>query len=162
MPWLDTRLAAHPDLTITVVDVATLDLPLAGVGTKRNPSHAAASLDAADGFIVLTPEYNHSIPAALKNLIDWHATEWARKPVMAVSYGARSGGSRAVEHLRLIFPELQALTTRNVVSIVAPWEHLDTDGRFTPTAEHDGALDASIGELRWWATALRPSRITAG
>ena len=65
-------------------------------------------IDQADGFVFVTPEYNHSVSAALKNAIDYLAKEWANKPAGFVSYGG-NGGSRAVEHLRpiLVLPETQ-------------------------------------------------------
>ena len=121
-------------------------------------SPISARLEAADGYLVLTPEYNHSFPGSLKNAIDWHFDEWAYKPVAFVAYGAGSGGIRAVEQLRLIFPELRATTVRNAVLLRNPWTDLTGDGRFAPGAEAGAALDATVAELRWWATALREGR----
>jgi NAD(P)H-dependent FMN reductase len=71
----------------------------------------------ADGFIIITPEYNHSIPSALKNALDYPYKEWNNKPVGYVSYGGLAGGSRAVEHLRQIAAQLQMFDVRAQVSI---------------------------------------------
>nr|WP_083850877.1 NAD(P)H-dependent oxidoreductase [Arthrobacter sp. TB 23] len=63
-------------------------------------------LHAADAFVVVTPEYNHSSPASLKNAIDWSYEEWQTKPVGFVSYGGISDGLRAIEHLRPVISEV--------------------------------------------------------
>ncbi|GDY73934.1 hypothetical protein SAV31267_034190 [Streptomyces avermitilis] len=92
--WLLGQVRERDDLVPDVVDVAEIPLP-----TTMSPSPAATAalaevtpkLAAADAFVVLTPEYNHSFPAGLKNLIDWHYAEWRAKPVALVSYGGVSG-----------------------------------------------------------------------
>jgi NAD(P)H-dependent FMN reductase len=112
----------------------------------------------ADAFIVLTPEYNHSYPASLKSLIDWHSTEWPAKPVALVSYGGVSGGLRAVEHLRQVFAELHAVTVRDTVSFHNAGTHFDDQGRHRDPAEVDAALKRMLDQLHWWAVALRTAR----
>lgn len=78
----------------------------------------AARVAKADGFIFITPEYNHSYSAALKNALDWVGTEWSDKPVGFVGYSiTQFGGVRAVEHLRQIAPELGLIQTRIPVLI---------------------------------------------
>ncbi|KNX38585.1 NADPH-dependent FMN reductase [Luteipulveratus halotolerans] len=155
--WLRAQLAQHTWIDLDVIDLATVRLPEAELRPGSGDSPIADRMNAADGFVVLTPEYNHSFPAALKNAIDWHYTEWTRKPVTFVAYGAGSGGIRAIEQLRLIFPELSAVTTRNVVTLSAPWNHLGDNG-FEPPEQVVGALEATVAELHWWATALRVAR----
>ncbi len=71
----------------------------------------------ADAFLVVTPEYNHGYPAALKELIDSVYEPWHAKPVAFVSYGGASGGIRAVEQLRQVFAELHAVTLRDGVQL---------------------------------------------
>ena len=162
LPWLTARLRSHPWLELEVVDLARVDLPVGGSTPGGGASPISGALAAADAFVVLVPEYNHSFPAALKTAIDWHSVEWRGKPVSFVGYGASSGGIRAVEQLRLVFPELRAATTRNAVHLVAPWEHVDEAGVFTPPAGADAALDATLTELHWWARALRAGRDRRG
>lgn len=157
LAWLLDRLEPVGWLGVDVIDLADVDLPPEQLEPGR-PSPISDRLAGADGFIVLTPEYNHSFPASLKNAIDWHFDEWAYKPVAFVAYGAGSGGIRAVEQLRLIFPELRATTVRNAVLLAAPWTQLSAGGRFEPGAHTVAALDAMLAELRWWATALRAGR----
>ena len=79
--------------------------------------------------MIVTPEYNHSFPAALKNTIDWFRDEWQAKAAGFVSYGGMAGGQRAVEHLRQVFAELHAVTVRETLSFHMAWERFDEDGR---------------------------------
>ena len=158
--WLRTRLEPVGWLEVDVIDLVGVDLPPEKL-VPGEGSPISDRLEAADGFLVLTPEYNHSFPASLKNAIDWHFDEWAYKPVAFVAYGAGSGGIRAVEQLRLIFPELRATTVRNAVLLAAPWTQLTEDGEFDPGDDAVAALTATLDELRWWATALREGRARA-
>ena len=158
--WLERELSAIDWLDLDVIDLAAVSLPLHELqpgGTDASP--IADRLADADGFVVLTSEHNHSFPASLKNAIDWHFTEWAYKPVAFVGYGG-SGGIRAVQQLRGVFPELRATTVRESVLLPKVWEHLDGNGRFTPPPGTTQALHAMMEELRRWARALRSLRAT--
>ena len=115
-------------------------------------------LAAADAFVVVTPEYNRSFPASLKNAIDWHFKEWRAKPVGFVSYGGMSGGLRAVEHLRQVFVELHAVTVRDAVSFHGVWGLFDTDGQPKDAAGCRTAATAMLDQFTWWGQALRDAR----
>ncbi|WP_194891254.1 NADPH-dependent FMN reductase [Catenulispora pinisilvae] len=166
--FLDTA-GGHEGLELDVIDLADIDLPLAMPDWGSAPNAAAAAalagvtplLAAADAFVIVTPEYNHSFPAALKNLIDWHHRQWQAKPVGFVSYGGLGGGLRAVEQLRLIFAELHAMTVRDSVSLHGPWSGLDADGTPRDQAVCEGAAKGMLGQLLWWGQALRDARLTA-
>ena len=119
---------------------------------------ARARLAAADAFVIVTPEYNHSYPASLKTLIDWHFTEWQAKPVAFVSYGGLAGGLRAVEHLRGVLAELHAVTVRDTVSFHQAWERFGPDSRPVDPAECTTAAKTMLDQLVWWARALREAR----
>lgn len=157
LDWLLEQVKPVPWLDLDVVDLANVDLPMHELRPGAG-AYVSDRLTAADGFLVLTPEYNHSFPAPLKNFIDWHYDEWSYKPVAFVAYGAGSGGLRAIEQLRLIFPELHATTARNAVMLRAPWQHLTADGRFEPGPDAEAALTATLDELRWWSLSLRDGR----
>ncbi|MEU6929292.1 NAD(P)H-dependent oxidoreductase [Streptomyces sp. NPDC046374] len=156
----------HGGLELDVVDLAEVDLPLVMPGWGGQPDARAAAalaevsprLAAADAFVVVTPEYNHSFPAALKNLIDWHHEQWHAKPVGFVSYGGLGGGLRAVEQLRTVFAELHATTVRDSVSLHGPWSGLGPDGTPRDTAVAEGAAKGMLGQLNWWGRALRAAR----
>ncbi|WP_181793169.1 NAD(P)H-dependent oxidoreductase [Streptomyces sp. WELS2] len=77
-------------------------------------------------FVFLTPEYNHSFPAPVKNVIDWDSTEWACEPVAFVGYGG-SGGTRAIARLRTVVPQPRAITVREPV--LPPGRHRASDAR---------------------------------
>ncbi|MGW7262306.1 NADPH-dependent FMN reductase [Streptomyces sp. NPDC054842] len=158
--WLERELTASTWLDLDMIDLAAVSLPMHAMqpgGAAASP--IAARLADADGFVFLTPEYNHSFPAPVKNAIDWHLTEWAYKPVAFVGYGG-SGGIRAIEQLRPVFPELRATTVRESVLLPMAWEHLDAGGRFVPPSATVQALHAMMNELRTWARALRSLRLT--
>lgn len=161
--WFLARAVEFGGLDIDVVDVAAIELPTVlsfnpSDTVKAERAKIAARLDAADAFVVVTPEYNHSYPAGLKNLIDWHNSEWHAKPVGFVSYGGLSGGLRAVEHLRQVFAELHAVTLRDTVSFHGPWGQFDADGQHNDPAAPEAAAKALLGQLTWWARALRDAK----
>lgn len=156
LPWLRQQIATHEDLDLEVIDLREADLDAASLQPGGRATEIAERLERADGFLILVPEYNHSFPGALKDAIDLHFTQWVRKPVSFVGYGAASGGMRAIEQLRLVFPELRAMTTRDVVTVSAPWARGES---FAPTEGEEGALDATLVDLSWWATALRAARV---
>lgn len=159
--WVHRTLitAADAELDTELLDLEHTDLPhdrsLAPGGSER--SSVADRLDAATGFVIVTPEYNHSYPAGLKRLIDWHYTEWTLKPVLIVSYGVH-GGHAAAEHLRGVLAELNAVSTRRAIALPAPWSHRDQQGAFSPTPETTDALRRGLAELMWWSATLTPAR----
>jgi NAD(P)H-dependent FMN reductase len=158
--WLLDRMRDRDDLVPEVVDVADADLPTTFAPTSEATaalSGVTPKLAAADAFVVLTPEYNHSYPAALKNLIDWHFTEWQAKPVALVSYGGVSGGLRAVEHLRQVFAELHAVTLRDTVSFHNAGASFD-EGRLKDPSGPEAAAKVMLDQLVWWGRGLRESR----
>ncbi|WP_234320369.1 NADPH-dependent FMN reductase [Streptomyces sp. SBT349] len=156
--WFAERAAERADMTVDLVDLADPGhtLPLAMGGGEG--AAVTARLAAAEAFAVVTPEYNHSYPAALKNVIDWHRDEWFAKPVGFVSYGGISGGLRAVEHLRAVFAELHAVTVRDTVSFHNAGGQFDADGRPADPAGCGGAASAMLDQLAWWGSALRGAR----
>jgi len=166
--WFLGTAAGHDGLELDVVDLADVQLPLVMPDWGGKPSAEAAAaladvtprLAAADAFVIVTPEYNHSFPAALKNLIDWHHGQWHAKPVGFVSYGGLGGGLRAVEQLRLVFAELHAVTVRDSVSLHGPWSGLAENGAPRDTAVCEGAAKGMLGQLAWWGRALRAARAT--
>lgn len=158
--WLLDRMRDRDDLAPTVLDVAEADLPTTFAPTTEARAALSAvtpKLAAADAFVVLTPEYNHSYPAGLKNLIDWHFTEWRAKPVALVSYGGLSGGLRAVEHLRQVFAELHAVTLRDTVSFHNAATSFDGGRLKDPTAAN-AAAKVMLDQLVWWGRGLREAR----
>ena len=127
----------------------------AWTGAKTDTGSVTGKLGAADAFVVVTPEYNHSYPAPLKAVIDSHFREWHAKPVGFVSYGGLSGGLRAVEHLRVVFAELHAVTVRDTVSFHGARSCFGPDGRPLDEAVPGAAAGVLLDRLTWWGLTLR-------
>lgn len=153
--WVVEQARRRDDLTIDLLDLAELELPAVMPSRADDAVDAfARRLDAADAFVVVTPEYNHSYPAVLKHAIDLTGPEWRAKPVAFVSLGGVSGGLRAVEHLRLVFAEMRAVTMRESVSF-----HRVARANFEQVARGaEKAARVQLDELVWWARALRAAR----
>lgn len=157
--WALDILKKDGDLSLDTIDPAVLDLPSRHVGDQHpGISEMHTVLTKADAFIVITPEYNHSFTGELKLLIDAAKSQWRRKPLAFVSYGGMSGGLRAVEQLRLVFAELHVVTMRDVVSFANAWDRFDEQGCPIDAASSENALNSMVGDLKWWATALRNAR----
>lgn len=119
----------------------------------------AERVNDADGFLFITPEYNHGYPAVLKNALDHLYREWGHKPAAIISYGATGGGYRAAEQLRQVLVELRMVPVREQVGIPAVWNAFDAQG-LPLNAELTNAADAMLDELVWWASTLSPARST--
>ncbi|MDP2696486.1 NADPH-dependent FMN reductase [Thalassospira sp.] len=157
--WALSRLQTDPDLCIDTVDPARLNLPARHVGDSHpGIDELCTAIGEADGFIVVTPEYNHSFTGELKLLIDAVRTPWKNKPLAFISYGGISGGLRAVEHLRLVFAEQHVATLRETVSFHNVWDKFGTDGEPVDPVNADAALLRLTADLKWWGCALREAR----
>lgn len=164
--WLTEHIKQRPDFALDVIDLAEIRLPseLPAYGEAPSPQAAEAlsqltpRLAQADAFIVITPEYNHSFPAPLKNAIDWHNREWHAKPVGFVSYGGLSGGLRAVEQLRVVFAELHAVTIRDTLSFHNAGAAFGPDGTPLDATGTDGATKVLLDRLAWWGLSLREAK----
>ncbi|MDQ0774316.1 NAD(P)H-dependent FMN reductase [Streptomyces aurantiacus] len=157
--WFLRFAAQRGDLELDPVDLVEHPLPEV-VSPAPHPEAAAVTerLAAADAFVVVTPEYNHSFPAPLKNAIDLHFTQWQAKPIGFVSYGGIGGGLRAVEQLRLVFAELHAVTMRDTVSFHRTSENFADDGSLLRPEIPEGAGKAMLDQLSWWGRTLRAGR----
>jgi NAD(P)H-dependent FMN reductase len=168
--WLMDRLSTRTDLDAELVDLRDhplpiFDQPAPPAHTLRDyPNEAIArwgrTVDEADGFIVVTPEYNHGYPASLKNAIDHVFPELNRKPITFVGYG-NVGGARAIEQLRLVAVELEMAPLRHAIHILPELMMSAMKANtFTPDlfAPLDGRLDVAAADLAWWANALAAAR----
>ncbi len=157
--WFVRQTAQRRDIDVDLIDLVDVGLPAALPG-EPDPTVDAyvARIDAADAFVVVTPEYNHGYPASLKQAIDVAHAEWYAKPVAFVSYGGMSGGSRAVEQLRQVFAELHTVTTRDTVAF--PGIRFDDQGNPHDADAVNAAAKIMLDQLTWWAHALRDAKRT--
>ncbi|WP_428962588.1 NADPH-dependent FMN reductase [Micromonospora fluostatini] len=160
--WFVREAATRNDVAVTVVDLADVDLPAtldaSATRTATDLARMRAQLAEAEAFVVVTPEYNHSYPAPLKNAVDWFYDEWQTKPVAFVSYGGVSGGLRAVEHLRAVFAEVHATTIRDTVSFHGASRLFDEHGLPVERDDCTAAAHVLLDRLVWWARALSEGR----
>ena len=162
--WVHEVASQRTDATFELVDLLDYQLPHldeqlpASLGQYSQPHTLAwaEKIASFDGFIFVTPEYNHSTSGALKNAIDFLSAEWHNKAAGFVSYGA-AGGTRAVEHLRLIAGELQMADVRSQValSLFTDFENFSV---FAPQGNQAAHLDTQLNQLVSWAGALRSVR----
>lgn len=157
--WFADRARRHEHLELRVVSLAEAALPAVfPSGADASVTAFCEQLARADGFVVITPEYNHSFPAPLKQAIDVTGPEWKAKPVAFVSYGGLSGGIRAVEQLRQVFAEMHAVTVRDTVSIHGARAAFDEAGLPRAAEAANAGVDRLLRSLTWWAQSLREAR----
>lgn len=157
--WFRGRSELREDMRFDVIDLGTLALPAALPAEADAATRAFRErIAAADAFVVITPEYNHSFPAPLKQAIDLAGRAWAAKPVGFVSYGGISGGLRAVEQLRQVFPEVRATTVRDTVSFHGAPDQFDDRGEPHNPEGVNAATTIMLDSLSWWARALKAAR----
>jgi len=165
--WVLQAAQQRSDATFELVDIADYKLPLldepapAMMGQYTQPHTKAwsAKIASFDGYVFVTPEYNHGIPGALKNAIDFLNREWNNKAAGFVSYGGGASGSRAVEHLRVVMAELMVATVRAQVlmSLFADFENWTT---FKPLPNRAGELSTLLDQVVAWSTAMKTLRAT--
>jgi NAD(P)H-dependent FMN reductase len=133
--------------------------PSMGQYTQPHTLEWAQKIASFDGFVMVTPEYNHSTSGALKNAIDFLFAEWNNKAVGFVSYGS-VGGARAVEHLRLISAELKMADVRSQVMLTLHHD-FENFSVFKPGAHQQDALQTTLDQVVEWSRALAPLRAAA-
>lgn len=163
--WVLENAAKHrKNIAFELVDIADYDLPLLdepiaptfGQYKHEHTKRWAEKIGTFDGYIFVTPEYNHSTSGALKNAIDYLFREWNNKAAGFVSYGS-AGGARAVEHLRLIVAEVMLATVRAQV-MLSLFTDFEKFSIFTPDARHEPELHVMVDQVVTWATALKSVR----
>lgn len=164
--WVLEQAQSRGDADYELVDLADYPLPhldeaipaSRGMYEGEHTRAWAAKIDEFDGFVFITPEYNHSTSGVLKNALDYLYAEWNNKAAGIVSYGA-VGGARAAEHLRLILGELQIADVRGQValSLIHDFENYSV---FTPGEWQAGLLHTMLDQVEAWSRALQGVRAT--
>jgi NAD(P)H-dependent FMN reductase len=165
--WIGDLAGRHTEMNFETIDLREYPLPF--FEEQMSPIYAppqnpvaqrwAAKLATLDGFIVVTPEYNHGVSAVLKNALDYAYKEFNRKPIGFVGYGG-VGAARAIEHLRMVAVELQMAPVRfavhvGMVEFLGIWQQGKSFGDF-PHLEHSAT--AMLDDIAWWTRALKSAR----
>lgn len=166
--WIMEELNKRGDANFELQDLAEWNLP--HWSDERHPSMLggkyddplmqkwATTIGNADGFLIVTPEYNHGYPSTLKAALDIPSSEWGKKPVGFFSYGADAGGSRAVEQLREVIIQLRMVPTNDAVLMTNIWEKIDANGEIIDKETWSRRLNVTADEIIWWTGVLTPAR----
>jgi NAD(P)H-dependent FMN reductase len=152
--WAKEVADRRGDASYELVDIAEYKLPFFGdTGSEEQVKKWAEKLDSLDGFVFVTPEYNHSITGALKNALDLAREEWNNKAAGIISYGS-TGGARAAEHLRGILGELLVADVKAhpTLSLFTDFENYAT---FKPAAIHLATINLMLDQVIAWSGALQ-------
>jgi NAD(P)H-dependent FMN reductase len=166
--WVMREAGKRDDAEYELADLR--DYPLKNYADVRHPKTVefgtfpdeiankwVAKVGEADGFIIVTPEYNHGYPASLKNALDYPYKQWNNKAVGFVSYGGFVGGARAVEQLRQVSSELYLADVRDAVHIIFAGQAFDENGQ-PKDPKLDDQLSPVFGDVVAWSTALKSLR----
>lgn len=155
--WVLEQGSTVDGATFDIIDIKEYDLPFLGTTSDNtNIVKWNQTLNKYDGFVFVTAEYNHSIPASLKNALDLARDPWANKAAGIVSYGS-VGGSRAAEHLKGILSELQIATVRTQV-LLSLFTDFEQGSTFKPQPLHKSNMDSMMNQLTKWSFALKQIR----
>lgn len=162
--YVHRRLAARPGVDSPFIDprhYAFGDLVQREFEMQAQPPKVAEFVDlvaAADGFVVVTPEYNYGIPGALKNLLDLTFKPWNRKPFGLVGCGGVSGGLRALDMLRQTVAGLGAVAVPQHVPVPHVAKAFGPDGPLAEPEEWAKRVDSFLDQVEWYAKALKVAR----
>ena len=164
--WLMEQTKSRNDAEYELIDLKEIDLPLLNEPKSASTGEYeyeytkkwSEKINGIDGFVFVTPEYNHSTSAALKNAIDYLWREWNYKPVAYVGYGGAAGGARAIEHLRGIAAQVKMFDIFEHMVINNYWEHLDESGKYKFDERMAKTADGMLTELVFWAKQMQEAR----
>ena len=164
--WIHQRAIAHGGFDVELIDLAEVNLPM-----FDEPNHPrlhqyvhqhtkdwSATIDRADAFIFVIPEYNYGFNAAIKNAIDYLNAEWKHKPVGFVSYGGVGAGTRAVQMLKQVITALSMVPVFDAVNIPFIQQFLDDERKLQPNDIMETAATTMLDELVRWTATLRALR----
>ena len=163
--WVFETARKRSDAEFELVDIADYGLPLLdepipasqGKYSKEHTKRWSAKIAEFDGFVFVTPEYNHAPSGALKNAIDFLYAEWNNKAAGFVSYGS-AGGTRAVEQLRLIMAELQIADVRAQVTFQLATDFENYTAFKKPDEKKEKSLNGMLDQLVSWSAAMQTVR----
>ena len=164
--WIYNLAKTEGSFETELIDLKEVNLPFMDEPNhprlqKYEQEHTKAwskRITAADAFIFVTPEYNYSYPATLKNAIDFLCNEWAYKPVAFVSYGGVAAGTRSVQALKQVVTALKMMPITESINIPMFTKLIDEQGVFKPEEGLDKAANGMIKELLKWTEGMKGMR----
>ncbi len=168
--WVEQEAQAHGKFAVELVDLADFHLPL--LEESKHPRHGqydhaatqrwSESVQRADAYVFVLPEYDFSMPATLLNAMQVLYHEWTYKPAAIASYGGESGGLRSTQMTKQVATTFKLVPMVEAVTIPYIARHIDkTTGAFTPDEGHPKKAQAMFDELHRWALALKGMRVPA-
>ena len=162
--WAHEIAQKRSDAKFELVDIKDFNLPLLdepmppsmGQYTHDHTKRWSEKIASFDGYVFVTPEYNHATSGALKNAIDFLHAEWVNKPAGFIGYGGASG-ARAIENLRLIMGELQVATVRAQVGL-SMFTDFEKFSIFKPASSQENAINSMLDQVIAWGGALKTLR----
>ncbi|MET4082700.1 NAD(P)H-dependent FMN reductase [Pedobacter sp. UYP30] len=164
--WFEEIARQHTNFDVEVLDLKEIDLPF--MDEPEHPrlqqyTHAhtkqwSKTIDEGDAFVMVTPEYNYGYPATLKNALDFLVKEWQEKPMGFVSYGGVSGGTRAVQDLKLPVTTLGMMPLPQAVSIPFFTQFINDKNVFEGNEALINSANLMLDKLTDWASALKQMR----
>ena len=165
--WAMSVLSKRSDANFELVDLRDWDFPFYNLPTSPSTEKGmyqseiqkkwGEKIESAEGFILITPEYNHGYPAVLKNALDYLWFEWNHKPVVFISYGGLSGGIRAIEQLKQVVIELEMIPLIKSISIPRIKTLIDENGKFIEKS-YDKKIESLGKYITLWSKELKRIR----
>ncbi|GIW66725.1 MAG: FMN reductase [Candidatus Parcubacteria bacterium] len=159
--WIFKEIIKHEKVKSEIIDLRFYNLPFYDETKVNNDVNKfKEKIREADGFIIITPEYNHGPTGVMKNAIDWCYEEWNYKPVAFIGYGS-VGAARSIEQLRLICLELRMIPIRNSVNILGNRYYAFQEGKLdlkTLFDENISKVHELIHELLWLTEIMKQAR----
>ncbi|MEO5891846.1 MAG: NAD(P)H-dependent oxidoreductase [Ferruginibacter sp.] len=164
--WIFEVAKGNPGFDAELLDLAVINLPFfdephhprLGQYQHEHTKNWSKTIDAADAFIIVTPEYNFGYPATIKNALDFLFNEWNYKPVAFVSYGGVAAGTRCVQMLKQVVTAQKMMPVTESVNIPFFTNFINEQGVFVPDDGIKKSADAMLSELLKWTTALKTMR----
>lgn len=165
--WIFKKLQEIEGVEAELIDLRDYPLPFfsepkspnasGGVYINKDGEKWAKKIGEADGYVMVTPEYNHAYSAVLKNALDWVYKQWNKKPVGFISYG-NAGGARAIEQLRLVVNELDMVPIKGAIHLPADVYLSAKEGKIDAFEPLNERAKVFIDQLIWWANVLNEAR----
>jgi NAD(P)H-dependent FMN reductase len=151
---------------VEVLDLAVINLPLMDEPnhprlhqyTKQHTKNWSKKIVDGDAYIFVTPEYNYSLPATIKNAIDYLSQEWQYKPVGFVSYGGIAAGTRSVQMLKQVVTTLNMMPIYESINIPFVSEYISDEGNFVSNERFDTNAQEMLNKIYLWAKHLKALR----